>query len=319
MVREFGPPSVLTTEKVDAPRPEAGQVLVAVELAGVVFGDTIVRSGRHPFPLPYIPGLEIGGRIVGTGQGVDAAMEGRTVVATTPQMCGGYASLALADATSVHPVPAGLPLAQAVATFQAGAVSLGILAAMGVSPGDSVLVTAAAGRIGSLLVQLAKAKGATVVAGVGSTEKALAAASFGADTVVDYSDGDWVGQVRAATDNRGVDVVLDAIGGTVGAQALDAAADGLGRIGIYGFASGSWTKLNAYTIGRRGLTVVGPLGIAFAQPEATQHAAAEQALRHAAAGELAARIHAFYALEQAAAAHTAIENRQTVGAVLLRP
>ena len=318
-VREFGPPQVMRIEEAEAPRPSAGQVVVAVEVAGVIYGETIVRSGRHPFPLPYEPGMEVGGRVVEVGPDVDPSLEGRLVVATTLGNAGGYAEAARAEAGNVYPVPDGLPLEKAVPVFQAGAVSAGILSEMRVRAGETVLVTAAAGRIGSLLVQLARAAGARVIGAVGGPGKLAAAAGSGADVTVDYGGPDWVAEVKAATDGRGADVVLDAIGGTVGEQALEATADGGGRFGVYGFASGAWVPLDTGRLVRRGLSVIAPLAIAFARPAAEQRADAERALDAAAAGDLVPRIHAAYPLEQAPEAHADLEERRSIGAVLLRP
>jgi NADPH2:quinone reductase len=128
-----------------------------------------------------------------------------------------------------------------------------------------------------------------------------------------------VGQVRAATGGRGASVVLDAIGGTVGGQAFAAAADGSGRIGLYGFASGGWSPIEPGELSRRGLTVTGALGVAFARSAADQRADAEEALRAAAAGRLIPRVHAAHSLDHAARAHADLEGRQTVGAVVLTP
>jgi NADPH2:quinone reductase len=318
-VHETGPPEVLRIEESAEPVPGPGQVLVAVGTAAVGYGDVILRSGRHPFPRPYVPGLGVGGTVAAAGPGVDPALTSRRVVASTAGMCGGYAQFALAEAADVHAIPAGLGEREAVAVFQAGAVAVGLLDVMAPAPGESVLVTAAAGRIGSLLVRWAKATGAgPVVAASGGADKARAAARFGADLAVDYSAADWVARVRRATGGRGADVVLDAVGGAVGAAALEATADG-GRFGLYGFTSGTWTPLDAHTIGRRGLSVVGPLGVVFARSAARQHADAELALRAAADGRLLPHIHGVLPLRRAAQAHAALESRSTVGAVLLTP
>lgn len=317
-VREFGPPEVLRIEDAAQPRPAAGQVLVAVEVAGVCFGDTIVRSGRYPFPLPYVPGLEAGGRVAAVGPDVHPSLVGTRVVADTLAMTGGYAESALAEADRVHAVPAGLPLTEAVAVFRSGAVAVGLVAAMGVTPDDTVLVTAAAGRIGSLLVQRAKAAGAAQVIGAAAgARKTAAVRNFGADLAVDYRQRDWVARVKEATGGRGADVVFDAVGGDIGGGALEAAADGTGRIGLYGFTSGTWTALDARTLGRRGLTVSGALGRSFAKPAAEQRADVTEALRAAGEGRLLPRVHGTYPLERAAGAHAALEGRRTVGAVLL--
>lgn len=198
-VREFGPPGVPRVEEIEDPKPSVGEVLVAVEVAGVGYGDVIVRSGRYPFPKPYIPGLEVGGRVAAVGPDVDSSLTGKRVVASTAGMTGGYAELALAEADSVYEVPEGLTLGSAVAVFQAGAIAVGLVSAIQVRPDESALITAAAGRIGSLLVQRAKAAGAaTVIAAVGSPAKADVAVEFGADAVVDYTTPGWVAKVRWA-------------------------------------------------------------------------------------------------------------------------
>jgi NADPH:quinone reductase len=188
-----------------------------------------------------VPGLEVAGKVVDIGPDVDRKLLGQQVVATTVNNTGGYAQLALAQAANVYAVPTGLPPDRAVAVFQAGAVAAGVLAAMHLRPGDTVLITAAAGRIGSLLVQLAKAAGTTVIGAAGGAGKLAAATRFGADITVDYSQPGWVGQVKSATVGRGVDVVLDATGGTTGEQALEIAVNGSGHIGVYGYTSGTWT------------------------------------------------------------------------------
>ncbi|MBO0770864.1 MAG: alcohol dehydrogenase catalytic domain-containing protein, partial [Actinobacteria bacterium] len=183
-VHRFGEPDVLVVEDVAGPEPGAGQVLVDACLAGVAYGDVIVRSGRYPLPLPWVPGLEVGGKVVATGPDTDESLLGRTVVATTAGQAGGYAERALATAAYTFPVPGGLALDAALAVFQAGAVARGLLSAMGLRSDDTVLITAAAGRIGSLLVQWAKAAGATVI-GAASSEKLTAVAGFGADHAID--------------------------------------------------------------------------------------------------------------------------------------
>jgi NADPH2:quinone reductase len=318
-IHRFGPPEVLRYEQVDEPVPAAGEVLVAVERAGVSYGDVIVRAGSYPVELPYVPGVEVGGRVVAVGDGADATLVGRRVVACTAGNAGGYAELARARAAYTFPVPDGLALAAAVGVFQAGAVALGLLTAMRVRPGETVLVTAAAGRIGLQLVQLARAAGATVVAAAGGTAKIAAAREAGAEHAVDYTGDDWPAQVRAATGGRGADVVLDAIGGTLGAQAIAAAARPGGRIGIYGFASGTWTPLPTAAIVRGGQSVSGPLSLVFAKSDAEQRGDAEQALAAAGRGELTPRLHAEYPLADAAAAHAELGDRRTIGGIQLLP
>ncbi|WP_371786579.1 zinc-binding dehydrogenase [Streptosporangium subroseum] len=315
-VNRFGEPDVLVIDDVVTPEPAAGQVLVDVRMAGVVYGDVIVRSGRYPLPLPWTPGVEVAGRVVAAGQGVDESLLGKTVVATTVGQAGGYAERALATAAYTFPVPDELELDVALAVFQAGAVARGMLSVMRLSGDDTVLITAAAGRIGSLLVQSAKSQGATVI-GAASREKLTAVTEFGADHAIDYGAADWPDQVREVTGGRGADLVLDAVGGQTATRAQAAAADGAGRIGLYGFASGQWPALDAQTLGRRGLTVSGPLGMLFRKSDAEQRDDAEQALAAAARGELTPRIHAHFPLERAADAHRELEGRRSIGAIVL--
>lgn len=312
----FGAPDVLVLGDVDDPVPGAGQVLVDVRLAGVAYGDVIVRSGVYPLPLPWIPGIEVAGQVVAVGPDVDESLLGQTVVATTAGQAGGYAERAVATAAYTFPVPDGLALDTALVVFQAGALARGLLSAMRLEASDTVLITAAAGRVGSLLVQWAKAAGATVI-GAASRAKLDAVTGFGADHAIDYGAGGWAEQVSKLTDGRGATLVLDAVGGAVAASAFAATADGVGRIGLYGYASGSWPALDLQAIARRGLTLCGPLGMVIRKSDAEQRDDAEQALAAAARGGLRPRIHGRFPLDQAACAHRELEARRSVGAVVL--
>ena len=316
VVDRFGDPDVLAVGDVSDPEPAAGQLLVEVRLAGVAFGDVMVRSGRYPLPLPWIPGLEVAGQVVAAGPGTDESLLGQTVVATTAGQRGGYAELAQVTAAYTFPVPAGLALDAALAVFQAGALARGLLSAMRLRASDTVLITAAAGRIGSLLVQTAKSAGATVI-GAASRGKLSAVTEFGADHAVDYEAAGWADQVRELTGGRGVTLVLDAVGGATAASAFAATADGTGRIGLYGYASGGWPALDVQAIARRGLTLSGPLGTVIRESDAQQRDDAGQALAAAARGELTPRIHARFPLDRAADAHRELEARRSVGAIVL--
>ena len=306
-VRETGGPGVLRLAEADRPRPAGAEVLIEVELAGVMWADVLIRSGRHPWELPYVAGMEVGGRVVEVGPDADGSLLGQRVVATTVGNSGGYAEFV--RGAYVLPVPPGLPLAHALAVFDAGQLALDMLDAMAVTERDTVLVTAAAGRVGSLLVQLAKATGARVIGAAGGPEKLAIVSELGADVAVDYREPDWVAAVKDATDGRGADVTLDAIGGELGGQALGATA---GRLGLYGFTSGTWTSTEDAV-----QEIVRPLDAVFARTEAQRHASAERVLRAAADGRLVPRIAGTYPLAEAAAAHAALESRATIGTVLL--
>lgn len=319
-VRQFGAPEVLKIEEREEPQAGPGQVVIKVSVAGVGFGDTIIRAGKYPFPLPFIPGLEVGGRVIQVGPDGDQSLEGKLVVAHTNNFSGGYAEQVAVDVINTFPIPTELSVEQAMGVFRAGLTATGLLKAMNVKAGESVLITAAAGSIGTMLVQLAKAAGAKTVIGAARGKEKLAMVSrLGADAAIDYSEDNWVEQVRDATGGQGADVVLDAIGGTIGRQAFEALANGRGRLGIYGHSSDSWIAIGIEEIARRGLTVTGPLGMILARPEQEQRSYAIFALTEAAAGRLAPIIGQAYPLERAAEAHAALEARQTVGNVLLIP
>jgi NADPH2:quinone reductase len=319
-VHQFGPPEVLRVEEKEEPQAGPGQVVIEVQVAGVCFGDTIIRSGKYPLPLPLVPGLEVAGRVRGVGPDGDQSLVGKLVVARTKNNTGGYAERAVVDATDVFPIPTGLSIEQAVGVFLSGQTAVGLIKAVNITPDEVVLITAAAGSLGSQLVQQARAAGAGTVIGAAHGQKKLdVITQVGADIAIDYSEDDWVEQVRKATNGKGADLVLDGVGGTIGHQAFEATVKGSGRLGVYGFSSGAWTKIETRELAARGITVIAPLAIAFAKPAQEARIDAETALAEAAAGKLSAVIGPTYPLERAADAHTAIEARQTTGKVQLIP
>jgi NADPH2:quinone reductase len=318
-VRQFGGPEVLKVEEGEEPQAGPGQVVIAVEVAGVSFGDTSVRAGLHPFPLPFVPGWEVGGRIIQVGPEGDQSLVGERVVALV-MTGGGYAEQVAVDIAAVCPVPQTLSIEQAVGTFTAGGTALCMVKMAHIEPGETVLVTAAAGGTGSQLIQLAKAAGAGLVIGAaGSKEKLAVATRLGADVGINYREENWVEQVRNVTGGRGADVVFDAVGGTIGQQAFEVAAQGHGRLVIYGSSSGVEATVGMHTLSQRGITLIGALGIAMTRTKQEILADARNALQEAIAGRRLAVIGPTYPLERAAEAHTAVEARQNVGKVLLIP
>ncbi|GHO66737.1 NADPH:quinone reductase [Ktedonobacter sp. SOSP1-52] len=319
-IHQFGSPEVLKVEEKEEPQVGPNQVVIDVQVAGVCFGDTIIRSGKYPLPLPLVPGLEVAGRVSGVGSDGDQSLVGKLVVARTKNNTGGYAEQAVVDATDIFHIPTGLSIEQAVGVFLSGQTAVGLIKAVNITPGEVVLITAAAGSLGSQLVQQARAAGAGTVIGAAHGKKKLdLITQLGADVAIDYSEDDWVEQVRKATDGKGADLVLDGVGGSIGHQAFEATAKGSGRLGVYGFSSGAWTQIETRELAARGITVIAPLTIAFAKPPHEARVDAEIALAEAEAGRLTAVIGQTYPLERAAEAHAAIEARQTTGKVLLIP
>lgn len=313
-VTNFGGPEMLTVAEVDDPVPGRGEVGISVGLAGVPFGDTIVRSGAYPIPLPYIPGLEVAGTVTRLGDGADAELLGASVVATTTGNRGGYAEQAVASADDVFLIPDGLAMDTALAVFQAGEVAVALVEVTSAAPGETALVLAAAGRIGTLLVQELRQRGLTVIAAVGEPGKQSVPLSLGAHHAVVYDTPDWVEAVYAIAS---VDIVFDGVGGQLGGQALSTLAAGRGRLALIGYASGAWTSADPQALARRGLTVIGAIGKAVALPLDQRQANVRAALYSAASGQLQVITPARYRLEEAAKAHAALENRNMTGAAVL--
>lgn len=317
----FGGPDVLRLERLDDLRPAAGEVRIAVEAAGVHLLDTSLRAGEPgPFgvlELPLVPGREVAGRVDATGPDVDPAWLGRRVVAHLGAAHGGYAEQAVAPVAALIPIAGTTPAAHAVAMVGTGRTALGILAEAGLGADDIVLLPAAAGGLGTLLVQAAKRSGATVIGLAGGPDKAAVVERLGADLAVDYRDGAWADAVTGWLADRQVSVVLDGVGGAVGRRAFDLLAPG-GRIVMFGYTSGTPTALTGTDLMARGLAASSALGPRMmARPGGIQ-ALAVAAVADLEAGRWVPGITEF-PLAEAAAAHAALAERATTGKVVLIP
>jgi len=315
---EFGPAGVLRWEEVPDPRPAGGQVAVEVRAAGVHLLDTSLRRGEDggPFRLPELPmtpGREVAGVVVGLGDGVDGRWAGKRVVAHLGAAHGGYAELAVADAASLHELPDHVSDDAAVAMVGTGRTAIGVLRVAAPTADDVVLVPAAAGGLGALLVQGAKAVGARVV-GAASTAKVDLVRGLGADLVVDYTDDGWADEVRAAVGE--VTAVLDGVGGARGRQALELLGVG-GRIVLFGWSSGEPTRIGTADLYARGLTASVALGPRMLRTMSLRELE-EEALLALSTGRLTP-VTTVFPLADAAEAHTALENRVTTGKVVLKP
>lgn len=318
-IRRFGPPEVLEETTLPDATPQQGQVVVEVGAAGVNFADVLTRAGRAPggrtIPLPAVLGSEVGGVVVATEAGVDAPQVGSTVVAGTGGL-GGYAQLARVPAAGAVLVPDGLDVQAAVALFVQGRTAFALARRAGTTRGDRVLVLAAAGGVGSVVVQLASLEGAFVVGVASGERKTHLVRQLGADMAVDADDERWPDIVRAAVGE--IDVVLDGVGGNVGRAAFELLAP-RGRIVIFGFASGSVTAASLDEVLNRAITVVGfGGGKQFARPDEAR-GFANEILRLAADRKVRPLIGQRFTLADAADAHRAVERRVTVGKTLLIP
>lgn len=319
-VGRFGGPEVLTPRTAADPAAGAGQVVVRAEAVDVMFVDALIRSGGgvdfFPVRPPYVPGNGVAGQVIATGEGVDTGWAGHAVVAHTGASggSGGYAERAVVAVGDLIPVPDGLGLADAAALLHDGATALGLLDRVGVRPGDWVLVTAAAGGMGVLLIQLAHAAGGRVIAAARGDRKLGVARQAGAPATVDYAEPGWAKRVHELTAGHGADVVFDGAGGQLGAAAFEVTATG-GRFSAHGVSDGGFAGLDPDEADRRGITVY---GIEPYAPAEFRRLAA-RALAEAAAGRLRPVIGQTFPLDRAADAHAALAARATIAKTLLLP
>jgi NADPH:quinone reductase len=307
LMSKFGPPEVLTPADVPEPRVGENQVLIDVAFANITFVETQFRAtGFGPFKgeLPVVPGNGVGGTVAAAGRCVDGDWIGRRVVTSTGGT-GGYAERVAVGADVPYVVPDGLALDDAVALLADGRTAAMLADVAGLRAGERVLVEAAAGGVGSLLVQLARAAGAEVVAAAGGERKLALARELGASEAVDYREPGWSARVGP------VDVVFDGVGGATGRAAFELLRRG-GRMVSFGVASGEWAPIDDDEAAARGVSKVR----AGASPE-QMRMFTEWMLAEAAAGRVRPVIGQRFPLERAADAHAAIEGRATIGKTLL--
>jgi len=325
VLRRFGGPEELRLEEVPEPVAGPGEVVVKVDAAGIQFVETQIRTGSMqgrspvaPKSLPWTPGREVAGVVESVGEGVDRALVGRRVAGQTAEG-GGYAERAVLAVGELHPLPDHLGSAEAVSLLGTGRTAVGLVETTGVGKGDTVLVESAAGAVGTLVLQLARAAGADRLIGLaGGEEKLKLVREFGADVAIDYTEADWPDQVRQAAP-AGVTVAMDAVGGPTGLSAFELLAHG-GRFVIYGSAGGTITQLDPAAVAERGITVSSyfgpPTGDRAPEVQARQ---TREALTAAAEGRLRPFVGQRFPLAEASAAHAAITARATVGKSVLIP
>lgn len=313
-----GPPDVLRVEAVPVPQPGRGELLVRVGAAGLNFADTERRRGSYDAPssYPYRLGSEAAGVVVAVGEGGDVALLGQRVVGLGKGCCAEYA---LVDEAAAALLPDEVDDVTAAALPVQGLTALHMLG-MGppLGPEHAVLVHSAAGGVGSLLVQLARARGADVLAAVSTEEKAELARSLGARVALLYKAGDFSVDVRRLRDGRGVDIVYDAVGRATFAQSLASLAP-FGRLILYGSASGHAPALDPEVLFERSLTV-SSYWLRTPHPKGAHRDALARLLDAVARGKLRPVLGLVSPFGEAEAreAHRRLEGRDTVGKVVLR-
>ena len=314
-VHEFGGPSVLRVEEVPEPTAGPGQVVVGLEVADVILLHALLRGGwggeYFPLTLPYVPGQGGAGRVLAVGPGVDPAWLGRRV-ASRSAVTGAYAEQAVFPVDGLVPIPDGLGSAEAAAMVHDGVTALLILRRVRVSEGSWVLVAAATGGAGSLLVQLLRNAGARVIGAARGSRKLELARELGAELAVDYSLPGWQDQVREAT--GGVGLAFDGAGGALGRETFELVTEG-GRFVTYGSSDG-FADVDPAEAARRRVRVDDVLADGAPDVAVVRELLAE-ALDLVVRERIRPVISATHPLEEAAKAHRSLEERATLGKSLL--
>lgn len=319
LIKGKGGPDVLQADTVAVPAPDAGQILIKVAAAGVNRPDVLQRQGAYPAPKGHseIPGLEVAGEVAAIGEGVIGFKPGDAVMALVNG--GGYAEYCLAEAGSCLAVPPNLTLTEAAAIPEtAFTVWHNVFERGGLKSGEWFLVHGGTSGIGVMAIQLAKARGAHVIATAGSPEKCQAAIRLGADRAVDYKTEDFVDVVKTLTDGRGVDVILDMVGGDYIERNIKCAADDA-RIVNIGYQKGSKVTIDLMRVMLKRLTLTGStLRIRSSGVKAgIASAVGANVLPLFADSTMAVVLDRTFPMSEAAAAHARMETSEHIGKIVL--
>jgi NADPH2:quinone reductase len=314
---QTGGPEVLREEEVPTPQPGPGEARVRIAAAGVNFIDTYHRTGAYPLDIPFALGVEAAGVVDAVGGDVELRAGDRVAYALER---GSYAEHAVVPADRLVPVPGGIELEQAAAVMLQGMTAHYLShSTWPLASGDTALVLAAAGGVGHLLVQLAKRRGARVLATTSTEEKADLARRAGADEVILYTRTAIDQEVRRLTGGAGVDVAYDSVGKTTFDQSL-ASLRPRGMLVLYGQSSGPVGPLDPQVLNQQGsLFLTRPSLVHYAADRGELLQRAEDLFGWMAAGELEVRVDRTWPLAEAAEAHQYLEAGETKGKLLLVP
>lgn len=316
-ISEYGESDVLKLKEIKLESPKKGQALIRIKAAGVNFIDIYQRRGRYPVTLPYVLGFEASGVVEAVGEDVKNVKPGDRVAYV--HEAGSYAEQNIVRAENLIPLPAEFSFEQGAAFPLQGMTAHYLLHEFRkVKPNDVILIHAAAGGMGLLLVQWAKHLGARVLGTASTEEKAQIAKDAGADEVIIYTKQDFVAEVHKLTNKHGADLIIDGVGKTTFQGNLEAAAL-RGNIVIFGAASGPADPIAPNDLMKRSLTISG--GMLFNYLLSTQELMmrAKTVVEGIQKGWLKLRIDQAFPLEKAAEAHAKLESRGTSGKILLIP
>ena len=318
-ITQPGKPEVLKIGMRPVPQPKSGEVLIRVAAAGVNRPDVMQRTGHYPVPpgASDIPGLELAGTIVALGEGVKDWRVGD--MATALVQGGGYAEYCTAPAPQCLPIPKGMtPIEAASLPETFFTVWSNVFDRAGLAPGESFLVQGGSSGIGVTAIQIVKAFGHKVFATAGSAEKCEACVKLGADRAINYKTEDFAAVVKDATSGKGVNVILDMVGGDYVERELKCLADD-GRIAVISFLGGTKATINLSEILRRRLTISGsglrPRSVEF--KGAIARNLRDKVWPLIESGKIKAVIHKTFPLAEAAKAHELMESSQHIGKIVL--
>jgi len=317
VIEGFGGPEVLQLRDLPVGEPGPGELRIRHQACGLIFIDVYQRTGLYPLALPHALGMEAAGIVEAVGEGVTHLKPGdRAAYAATPP--GAYAQARVMPAAQVCPLPDEISFDQAAAMMLKGlTVDYLFHRTTPLSRGDTVLFHAAAGGVGLIACQWAKAEGITLIGTAGSDEKCALAKAHGATHVINYRTENFTDRVRELTDGKGVDVVMDSIGADTFEGSLDCLKP-LGMMISFGNASGPVPPVNIGMLGQKGsLKLTRPTLFTHISDHAACQAMARRLFGKVTGGEVKIRIDQRFPLDQVADAHRALEARQTTGSTIL--
>ncbi len=316
-VHSYGGPEVLKYEEVPTPKPGPGEARVKIEAAGVNYIDIYHRTGLYPSQLPFIPGMEGAGIVDEVGSGVSEIRVGDRVAYAMQQ--GSYAEYAILPAWKLVPLPDNLSTQSAAAAMLQGMTAHYLThSTYPLKAGDTVLIHAAAGGVGLLLIQMAKRRGAKVFGTVSTEEKASLAKEAGADEVILYTQSDFEEEIKKLTNGQGVEVVYDSVGKTTFDKSLNCLKP-RGYLALFGQSSGPVPPVDLRILAKGSYFLTRPTLSHYAANRAELLERAGDLFRWITSGELKLRIDHTYPLAEADKAHQALEGRKTSGKLLLIP